>query len=403
MHTPVTCRFTENLTLASLIAPVSETEFRENFWEQKPLVVHRDDRGYYSDLFTLQHFDEAIARNPAYIKIGNAAAQKNEFIPLSEISGLERVLAEMRDGGTLVLDRMHERDPRLKMLCQQLASELGHGFQTNLYLTPPNGKGFSPHWDGHDVFILQVLGFKHWKVETERRAFPKKMEQMSEEGRAFQGNVRPFTLSQGDVAYIPRGYVHAAECGAEPSLHITLGVNAVFFEDFLHSAVQGAAKQNENLRATLPFGFMNLPTDDLVARAKAALEAISDGELLKAVFDEFKDRNVRKFPLDVSGQVADFFRAEPLALDDVVGSPPGLVYTKHDEREAVRLNFGTRSITFPEFFGAALDFALRNRSFAIRDLPGDLEDVERVVFAERLIQEGLIVRKRTRHTKAVPR
>ena len=32
-------------------------------------------------------------------------------------------------------------------------------------------------------------------------------------------------------------------------------------------------------------------------------------------------------------------------------------------------------------------------AFAIRELPGDLEDEERVVFIERLMQEGLVIRK----------
>jgi hypothetical protein len=62
----------------------------------------------------------------------------------------------------------------------------------------------------------------------------------------------------------------------------------------------------------------------------------------------------------------------------------------HDE--AVTLKVGTRAITFPDFFGEALKFALATPSFAIRDLPGDLEDDERLIFIERLMQEALIVR-----------
>jgi hypothetical protein len=32
------------------------------------------------------------------------------------------------------------------------------------------------------------------------------------------------TLSRGDVLYVPRGFVHAATCGEEPSLHATVAV-----------------------------------------------------------------------------------------------------------------------------------------------------------------------------------
>jgi hypothetical protein len=57
------------------------------------------------------------------------------------------------------------------------------------------------------------------------------------------------------------------------------------------------------------------------------------------------------------------------------------------------VNFGARSIVFMDIFKDALDFALKTPSFAIGALPGDLADVERIVFVERLIQEGLVVRK----------
>src|SRR6202034_374336 len=121
------CRFLENLTLGTLIAPVAEEEFRERYWEQSPLVVHRGDRDYYDDLFTLQDFDEAITRSPNYVKLANAAKpKKNQSYRVETAPGLEAVLAEMRDGGTLVLDQLHHGDPKLGLLCRALGPELGH-------------------------------------------------------------------------------------------------------------------------------------------------------------------------------------------------------------------------------------------------------------------------------------
>ena len=59
-----TYRFLENLTLASLVAPVTEAEFQTRYWEQKPLVVHRNDPDYYGDLFTVDDFDKSITSSP---------------------------------------------------------------------------------------------------------------------------------------------------------------------------------------------------------------------------------------------------------------------------------------------------------------------------------------------------
>jgi hypothetical protein len=40
-----------------------------------------------------------------------------------------------------------------------------------------------------------------------------------------------------------------------------------------------------------------------------------------------------------------------------------------------------------------LEFALATSAYAIRDIAGDLENEEKIVFIERLMQEGLVVRK----------
>jgi ribosomal protein L16 Arg81 hydroxylase len=395
----MSCRFLENLTLASLIAPVGEAEFRERYWEKQPLVVERGDSDYYDDLFTLRDFDDAITRSPDYIKMANAATKKNTSYKPSSAMGIEAVLNDMRSGGTLVLDQLHNREPKLNLLCRALAPEFGHRFQTNLYLTPPHGKGFSPHWDNHDVFILQTAGSKHWKIERERRLLPEKGQSMGDEGRELHGQVQSFTLKQGDLIYIPRGFVHAAECGSEPSLHITLGVTAVFLEDLLSAIIKAGLQRDERLRMALPLGFMRGVNKDVVRCAKGALLGLCDEGFLTNVVDEFRDELVKSYPLDVSGQIYDFFQPEPLSLMDSVGPRRGMVYQIHSADDAVRLNVGGRSIVFPGFFGESLNFALKTPSYAIGEITGELEDEEKLVFIERLMQEGLVIRK-NRHQQS---
>jgi ribosomal protein L16 Arg81 hydroxylase len=389
----MSCRFLENLTLATLVAPVSEDEFRAHYWEWKPLIVQRNDPGYYGDLFTLKDFDEAISRQPNYVKVANATTSKNKSYTADMAQGLEAVLSDMRGGSTLVLDHLHHHEPKLGMLCRLLGPEFGHRFQTNLYLTPPNGKGFTPHWDNHDVFIIQVLGTKHWNIEKERRLIPHKTEKMGDEGRELRGERYSFTLKQGDLIYIPRGFVHSAECGPEPSLHITLGVTAVFLEDLLNAIVKAAVQRDDRLRVALPLGFMNGRPEGVIARSMMVLREIADETFVSQVLDQFKDELVPTFPLDVSGQVTEFFQQTPVQLSDEVGPRRGIVYQMHPSEESVRINFGARTIVFPGFFRQSLDFALNTPSYVVRDIQGDVEDEEKTVFIERLMQEGLVVRK----------
>src|SRR6516162_9159023 len=387
------CGFLENLSLSSLIAPVAVEEFRSRYWERQPLVVNRKDPDYYYGLFNLEDFEEAITRSPDYVKLANAATSKNVSYKAAMTEGLEAVLGDMRAGGTLVLDQLHHREPKLRQLCRVLAAELGHKFQTNLYLTPASGKGFTPHWDNHDVFILQTVGSKSWKLEKQRRVFPGKGDDMGDEGRELLGDLHSFVLEQGDLIYIPRGFVHAAECGSEPSLHITLGVTGVFWEDFLYAAVKAATLQDERLRHVLPLGFLQAPDDMIVKRLRGAFRELADEAFLSGVVAQFKDELVRTYPLDVSDHIVDFFRPRPLLIDDVVGARRAIVYQMRNEGDSVRVNYGARAIVFPSFFREALEFALNRPAFIIREIPGELENEERIAFAERLLEEGLMVRK----------
>src|ERR1041385_5619049 len=156
------CKFSEDLSLAKLVAPVSEAEFAEVYWEKKPLMLHRRNPGFYGNLFTVEDFDHGISHAPPDVKTAEAKTKKNFLFESSKGQlPLEHILDQMRTGVTLVLDQLHNREPKLGRLCRLLEQQIGHRFQTNIYLTPPHGQGFTPHFDNHDVFILQVAGTKH--------------------------------------------------------------------------------------------------------------------------------------------------------------------------------------------------------------------------------------------------
>jgi hypothetical protein len=384
--------FYENTSLQSLVSPVRDEEFRARYWERKPLIVHRGRPDYFGDLFTLQDFDGSIRRGTGYVKTAEATAKKAARHHGVAPSALENVLTDMRDGHTLILDGVHQYNPKLIQMCQMLARETGFRFQTNIYLTPPNGKGFTPHWDNHDVFIMQVLGSKHWKVEKARRTLPTKDGNIEEEGRELRSEIYDFTLQQGDTCYIPRGFVHAAECGSEASMHVTLGINPTTWDEVLFAAAKAAILQDEDLRLSLPIGYHKGDGSGIVSRIEGVLRKAADPAFLAYVLERYRDDAVQKAALDISGQIASFFQPKALGLDDRMRARPGLFYALRSQAETVTLNVGTRSITFPDFFGEALKYALEQSSFTIRDLPGDIEDEEKLVFIERLMQEALVLR-----------
>jgi ribosomal protein L16 Arg81 hydroxylase len=386
------CRFLDTFTLATLLAPTTEEVFRVHHWERAPLVVHRRDPDYYGNLFTLEDFDRELANAPDYVV--TTEAKSGTYTRYRETASipLERVVAEMHGGKTLLLEHLERRNPNLGLLCRLLEQQLSHRFWTNLYLTPPHGQGLQPHWDNHDTIILQVLGLKHWKIEKRRRRLPSPPEQMGDENRKIDADSDSFTLNQGDMIYIPRGFVHAAECGSAPSLHITIGGDVYTWAKLLEYVVTNAIQEDDNLRLALPLGFMR-GDNGLGKSVSAILRKIANENYTEILAARFKDYAVTKSRLDISGQVIEFYQSSRLRCEDRIGPRPGIVYRLHIGDDSIRLNFGTRTIVFSDLFREAVIFALGSPTYAVSDLPGELENEEKIVFVERLMQEGLVVRK----------
>ena len=64
-------------------------------------------------------------------------------------------------GKTIILTAMQCRWGPVASLCRRLEERFGCPVHTNLYLTPPGTQGFDPHYDTHEVFVLQIAGGKH--------------------------------------------------------------------------------------------------------------------------------------------------------------------------------------------------------------------------------------------------
>ena len=147
--------------------------FADAYWSQQPLLSHHPDG--FSDLLSAADIDELVAlrglRTPFFrvVKAGEPAAKATRTTAaghrrISDLADPDVIRERYAAGSTLVLQSLHRIHPPLVRFCRELAAELGHATQCNAYVTPPGSQGFSPHHDTHDVFVLQVDGFKRWKV-----------------------------------------------------------------------------------------------------------------------------------------------------------------------------------------------------------------------------------------------
>ena len=133
-------------------------------------------------------------------------------------------------GCSIVQNHADLISPWIAAVCQDLEYSFPYTY-ANTYLTPPNSQAMNPHADDRDVFVIQLVGSKHWEVFQEVPIdYPYTHEQVGKQGipvppYVLQGDHSiSTTLTAGDVLYIPRGHVHQARCSDSLSVHVTVAI-----------------------------------------------------------------------------------------------------------------------------------------------------------------------------------
>lgn len=127
-------------------------------------------------------------------------------------------------GCSLNVNNLHQFSPTMANLGRKVEAELHFPVRCNLYYSPADTQGFSPHFDDHNVLVLQLSGEKVWRLYDTPQPFP-----LSGSGQEVQPSAPPsqeLMLTPGDVLYVPRGLVHEAIAQSTDSHHLTLGLYA---------------------------------------------------------------------------------------------------------------------------------------------------------------------------------
>jgi hypothetical protein len=208
--------------LPQLLRPIEAEAFMRDTWENQSLAVTRDDPAYFHDLFTLSDVDTVIAftrpkfTEPGDFKPEGAPARNfiqglladDEMSPAVKYPNVAEVRRAFDRGKTIILTAMQYRWESVASLCRRLEERFGCPVHTNLYLTPPGSQGFDPHYDTHEVFVLQIEGNKHWRVYGAGRELPLPLETATFSRDQLGAPTLEAVLRPGDVLYLPRGHIH---------------------------------------------------------------------------------------------------------------------------------------------------------------------------------------------------
>jgi ribosomal protein L16 Arg81 hydroxylase len=387
-----------------LISPVANREFFERHWERQPLVVRRKQPRYFSSLLSLEEIDRVITtldrRYPDIVlKNADARIADDEYMLASGALDVAKVYQLFEQGSTITLAFLDTVVPPLTLFCRALESEFSFPFQTNVYVTPPGAQGAKPHYDTHDVFVLQVAGSKKWTIFGTPVELPLAGQSFDAQVHEVGAATLEFELEAGDVAYVPRGVAHEARSTDTISLHITAGILRYTWADLLLEFVAAISLNDPAFRKALPPGFARSDFDRSQAR-EMLLKLMRQADTVSnfdPVLDSFIERFISACPPLLEGQMAQLVALDQLTLDSIVGARPGVISRLRTIGESESVDFYGRTITFPRQASEAVRFALSRCRFAIETLPGNLDDAGKLTLIRRLIREGLVIAFPTEH------
>ena len=386
---------------AWLIDPLPPAEFERDYYEQRLAHVRRTASPYYAELLSVADLDVVLGTHAAAhpdIRLvrGDGDVAPGEYTnDAGRIQPLD-VARHFDDGATVIFNQLHKHVPALARLCAALGQRFSSRVQTNVYLTPPAAQGFAPHWDTHDVFVLQISGTKRWSVYDTRVRLPLR-------GQRFERGTPPgavsdeFDLGPGSAVYLPRGLMHSARSTGEASLHVTLGLTAFTWAEFLVESVTAAALEDESLRRNLPRefareGFPAAERERLFREKLALVQSRFDPAVVWRRFtDEVLAADVTLFT-DLFSQR---LRGDPLTARSRVGRRAGLLTEAATEGETCLLRFCGRELRLPGGAWPALEFATTTEEFAVEDLPDCLDAAGKLTLVDRLVREGVLQRRQS--------
>jgi hypothetical protein len=294
-------------TLADLLAPVTVPAFLEAVHGRSRLHVRATDAGRAETLLPWEEV-ERLTSTPAVL--AEVDLMKDGMLVPAQLYASDGALEGPPDrrldvrafhdilgqGASIVVRDIARWVPGIERLAVAIERELGIDTIVNGYLSFSRGGAFRPHWDRHDVLIVQIHGRKLWRLWDAPVADPVR--------RSSESKYVPTTpaaleveLSPGDVFFIPRGQPHAATVSGESSVHLTIGLNTRNGIDFLHHLGE-AAQSDEFLRAALPRGDRGAAAGRHEEELKRRLHRLIDQVSLE---DFFRADDLRRVPSQRTG------------------------------------------------------------------------------------------------------
>jgi ribosomal protein L16 Arg81 hydroxylase len=384
--------------LKSLISPLQMDVFLSEYWEQHPLIISRKRSDYYSSLFSIQALESIVSGKCNDVSSIGVFNKSQLYFQLStdrnsnDDYNINEVYNAYAQGNTISLNNLQFNCQPLSELCRNLELFFNYSANISCYLTPKKSQGVLPHYDTHDVFILQIDGAKLWRIYDSFMSLPLEEHRKPVSPEEIGHPIHEIRLAAGDLLYIPRGYVHEALTSEDSSLHLTVGIHPFKLADLVDIAIALASRQHVSFRKSLPIGFLN--DRDIATTLKhqlqELLEFLSDNTNVEETIEQLAKKFVTQMVPFPDGHFAQLSDLDSIDLETIVKKRDGMFCHIFKEEDAIAIQFPGNVVKGPISIEVALYFIAESGEFSVRSIPGSLSENGKLTLVRRLVREGLL-------------
>lgn len=393
----------ENNVFANLISPIGIEDFFQNYFEKQFLHIKRDSSDYYHHILNTKDLDIYFqTRNLRhdYLRVVKDGAdcpsddwtkieKRNNTEPYRLVV-IEKLFGLFNDGATIIINAAQTAIPSIASFCSSLEYELKTCVQPNIYITPPNEQGFTPHFDPHDVFILQISGSKEWCLFDAPFPLPVTAQSISEHHYETKEPKQVITMQPGDMLYMPRGTVHFAKSKDAASIHITVGLLSRYWFNLLENLVE-IAKEDSDFRKMIPLGLQSEEAEEkFLEEFENKLKVLISKTDAKILLERNHEKFVENHLIDRKDYFTNLLQVDEINLDTKVSRRTDIEYLIEKNEQEVCIKFGVEKMLLPHFALSSLELFLQDKPFAVREIHGLISDSGKLDLVKKFVKAGFL-------------
>ena len=226
----------------TMLGNLSAATFMKRYWHKKPLLVRQAFPGFQppvlrADVVRLAQMPEVQSRLVAQSADASSSGWKLGHGPFTR-----RALPPFKQAGwTLLVQGVDLHDDGIHALMQKFRFVPDARLDDVMVSYATDGGGVGPHFDSYDVFLLQAVGQRRWRIGRQKdlrlqAGVPLKILENFEPEQEF-------VLNPGDMLYLPPRYAHDGVAVGE-CMTYSIGFRSPKESELVQELLQGMAQSD---------------------------------------------------------------------------------------------------------------------------------------------------------------